>query len=164
MEYVEVKAKLLTDKGFSPFGTIISLPKIKPSASTPALDYWDEVVHLPIEERAASFLLCKRKPFEFTSMERHVKTSEIFIPLEGYSIFPFAPPNRLGDPKAKPEMNKLEAFIFDGTKAIMMHKGTWHVPPIPLTEQATFLIISRKNTAKKDIFNSDLENKVRISL
>jgi ureidoglycolate lyase len=164
MEYMEVRAKILTDKGFSPFGTIIGLPKTKPSASTPALDYWDEVIHLPIEDRAASFLLCKRNPFEFSSMERHVKTSEIFIPLEGYSIFPFAPPNRLEDPKAKPDVNKLEAFIFDGTQALMMHKGTWHVPPIPLTEQATFLVIFGKNTAKEDIDNSELENKVRISL
>jgi len=164
MEYKDVKAKFLTAKDFKPFGTIIGLPKTKPTVSVAALDYWDEVVLLPNEDRAASFILCKRKSFEFENMERHVKSSEIFIPLEGSSIFPFAPPNQLDEPKAKPQIDKLEAFIFDGTKAIMMHKGTWHVPPIPLTEEATFLVIFRKSTAKEDIINSELGSKVRIRL
>jgi len=162
--YKEIKAKFFTPEEFKPFGTIIGLPKAKPTVSVSSLDYWDEVAPLPNEDRAISYLLCKRKAFEFDSMERHVKTVEVFVPLRGCSIFPFAPPSKLDDLKAKPDISKIEAFIMDGTQAIVMHKGTWHVPPIPLTEEATFVVIFRKGTAKEDLINIDLSSKIKISL
>jgi len=164
MMYKEIKAKFLTIEGFKSFGTIIGLPTVKPTVSVTSLDYWDEVAPLSNEDRAISYILCKRKAFEFDSMERHVKTTEMFVPLKGYSIFPFAPPSKLNDPKAKPDIDKIEAFIMDGSQAIVMHKGTWHVPPIPLTEEAAFVIIFRKGTAKEDLINADLSSKIKIGL
>ncbi len=158
----EVKVKLPSREAFEPFGTLIEAPRVKPTISNSSLDYWGGLADLDIERPQVSFLIVKRRDFIIDSMERHMKITEVFIPLEGVSIFPIAPPSSVDDPEAGVPLDELEAFLLDGSKGIVMKKGTWHWPPFPLTETATFAVILGAETVEKDLDIREVKPAIRI--
>ena len=146
----EIKVKILTRECFKPFGTLIEPLITKPTISDGALDYWGALAEVYAEKPQVSFLTVKKRDFELDKIERHVKLTEVFIPLEGTSVFPLAPPKNIENPKAEVPLDELVAFLLDGSKGIVMKKGTWHWAPFPITEKATFAVILGANTLKED--------------
>jgi ureidoglycolate lyase len=160
----EIKVKPLTREGFKPYGTLIEAPEAKPAISDAALDYWGGLAGLDIERPQVSFLKVKRREFLLDRIERHVRITEVFIPLEGVSIFPVAPPRDVENPKAEVPLNEIEAFLLDGSKGIVFKKGAWHWPPFPLTETATFAVILSAETIEKDLDIREIKPPIRIVL
>lgn len=160
----ELRVKPLTKKDFEPFGVLIEAPEVKPMISNASLDYWGGLIDLDIERPQVSFLKVKRREFLLDRIERHVKITEVFIPLEGISIFPIAPPRDVDDPKADVPLNEIEAFLLDGSKGIVFKKGTWHWPPFPLTETATFAVILGAETIEHDLDIREIKPPIRIQL
>jgi len=155
---IEVKVLKLTSEAFKPFGSIISIPKIAPTVSTAILNYWDEIVRFEAEGYVEmGFLETKFRDFSFHEMERHVKSPETFIPLDGVSIFPLCPPSDLEDPNALPDPSKVIAFILDGSAAVHLKKGVWHWAPFPLGNKALFIVVLRGGTVKEDVDVKDLK-------
>lgn len=160
----EINAKVLTKENFEPFGTVIEQPSIKPKISNESLDYWGALAKLDIEKPQVSFLVVKRRDFVIDKMERHVKPTEVFIPLEGTSIFPVAPPKNVKNPKAEVPVDEITAFLLDGSKGMVMKKGTWHWVPFPTAEKATFAVILGSETVEKDLDIKDVKPPIKIRL
>jgi ureidoglycolate lyase len=158
----EISTKILTRENFEPFGTIIELPSTKPTISNNSLDYWGALTELDMEKPQVSFLVVKKRDFSIDKMERHVKLTEALIPLEGTSVFPLASPKNVEDPKAKVPLDELAAFLLDGSKGIVMKKGTWHWAPFPITEKATFAVMLGINTVKEDLDMRDVKPPIKI--
>ncbi|MEM1588935.1 MAG: ureidoglycolate lyase [Candidatus Bathyarchaeia archaeon] len=158
----EISVKLLTKEKFEPFGKVIELPDIKPTISNQALDYWGALADLEIEKPQVSFLVVKKRDFIIDRMERHVKPTEVFIPLEGTSVFPVAPPLG-GRRKDEVPIDEIAAFLLDGSKGVVMKKGTWHWVPFPTTEKATFAVILGAETVEKDLEIRDIKPPIKIS-
>lgn len=88
----------------------------------------------------------ERRAFEFNFLARHSRTMQIFSPLVGsQSIIAVAPP----DMRA-PHPEDVRAFLIDGRHPYALHRGTWHTPPFPVGEWASYLVIDRAGTLEDD--------------
>jgi ureidoglycolate lyase len=104
----------------------------------------------------------KKRDFSLDQIERHVRLTEALIPLEGTSMVPLAPPKDAEDPKAKVPLNESVAFLLDGSKGVVMKKGTWHWAPFPITEKATFAVMLGIDTVKEDLDIRDVKPPIKI--
>jgi len=160
----EINVKLLTQENFELFGKVIEQPTIKPAISNESLDYWGGLTQLNIKKPQVSFLVVKKRDFVINKMERHVQPTEVFIPLEGTSLFPVAPPKNAKNPEAEVPLEEITAFLLDGSKGVVMKKGTWHWVPFPTTEKATFAVILGAETVEKDLDIRDIKPPLKIHL
>lgn len=134
-----VPCRLLTDDSFAPYGSIIQKPERGGDVERDYLSWWGGLYDLDFEEQASlGVLTIKRRPFVVDQLERHIKAVEVFLPLKGVSLMPFADPA---------DINRCEAFIVDGTVGLVIDRGVWHFPPFPVTGEMEFILIVRKDTA-----------------
>jgi ureidoglycolate lyase len=134
MNLVRLKVQLMTRESFAPFGVLINsrgsididLGEGKPSL-TGATSEW--------------------RPLRFDFMARHLRTMQVFSPLaSSQSVIAVAPPGA-GN---VPDVEKIVAFFVDGKLPYAYHKGTWHTPPFPVREWASFLVVDRSGTLDDD--------------
>ncbi|HKR00841.1 MAG TPA: ureidoglycolate lyase [Pyrinomonadaceae bacterium] len=134
MNVVHIKVEPMTREAFAPFGVLIDsrgsveidLGEGKPSL-TGATSEW--------------------RPFRFDFMARHRRTMQVFSPLvSSQSVIAVAPPN---DADA-PDVERVVAFLVDGRLPYAYHKGTWHTPPFPIKEWASYLVVDRASTLDDD--------------
>lgn len=165
----EVGVRVLrpTQDNFKRFGTLIRLPATSPSVSAKGvLNYWDQVVNLNFSDGCAElgFLTTIFRPFEFNTMERHLKSDESFIPLEGKAcIFALAPASDPADPGQLPDPSQVVAFILDGSVAVNLNAGVWHWAPFPLAESMNFVLTLRKGTVEEDIDLRDFAKELGVT-
>lgn len=130
------------------FGEVIEKPAGDPSVEVEGVQrYWHNVNSLVDLGEAAvtGYLEAPQRKFKLTKMERHKNTQEAFIPLKGVSVFMLAPPEE------KPDPSEMTPFLMDGSKGILLDEGVWHWVPFPLTEEATFALLLKKETVDEDI-------------
>jgi ureidoglycolate lyase len=134
MTTVHLKVQPMTREAFAPFGVLIDsrgsveidLGKGSPGL-TGATSEW--------------------RPLTFDFMARHKETMQVFSPLvSSQSVIAVAPPSE-GD---APEIEKVVAFLVDGRLPYAYHKGTWHTPPFPVKEWASYLVVDRAGTLDDD--------------
>ncbi|HUQ31723.1 MAG TPA: ureidoglycolate lyase [Pyrinomonadaceae bacterium] len=134
MKTVHLKVQPMTREAFAPFGVLIDsrgsveidLGKGSPGL-TGATSEW--------------------RPMKFDFMARHKETMQVFSPLVSSQwVIAVAPP---GD-AAAPEVEKAVAFLVDGRLPYAYHKGTWHTPPFPVKEWASYLVVDRAGTLDDD--------------
>lgn len=134
MNVVRLKVEPMTREAFAPFGVLIDsrgsveidLGEGKPSL-TGATSEW--------------------RPLQFDFMARHKRTMQVFSPLaSSRSVIAVAPPNG-GD---APDVERIVAFLVDGRLPYAFHKGTWHTPPFPVGEWASYLVVDRAGTLDDD--------------
>ena len=130
----------MTRESFAPFGVLINsrgsididLGEGKPSL-TGATSEW--------------------RPLRFDFMARHLRTMQVFSPLaSSQSVIAVAPPSA----GSVPDVEKIVAFFVDGKLPYAYHKGTWHTPPFPVREWASFLVVDRSGTLDDDYELIDL--------
>ena len=89
----------------------------------------------------------ERRPLRFDFMARHKHTMQVFSPLaSSQSVIAVAPPD-LND---VPQVERIMAFLVDGRFPYAYHKGTWHTPPFPVGEWASYLVVDRSGTLDDD--------------
>ncbi len=97
------------------------------------------------------------RPMIFDFLGRHLRSEQFFAPLGATkSVIAVAPPS--GNGEAMPDINKMAAFLVDGSFAFKLHRGTWHASAFPLSENATFLVLDRENTLEEDYDLRDLKS------
>jgi ureidoglycolate lyase len=134
MNVVRLKVQPMRRESFAPFGVLIDsrgsveidLGEGRPSL-TGATSEW--------------------RPFRFDFMARHKRTMQVFSPLASSRfVIAVAPPN---DADA-PDVERVTAFLVDGRLPYAYHKGTWHTPPFPVNEWASYLVVDRVGTLDDD--------------
>jgi ureidoglycolate hydrolase len=145
---IDIPIEPLTPQNFAPFGQVIGERSDKPHYSSPNVKTW--AVDFEIEGKVElEFARFDYKPvLEFTRMERHYLVTQSFMPLANDgSVTVFAPPTDPDDPEAVPRPEDMKARYIDGTKGIMMWKGTWHSGRFPARPPAaTFAFLTEANT------------------
>jgi ureidoglycolate lyase len=82
-----------------------------------------------------------RRPFEVRWMERHPKHTQAFISLGAKPfVVVFAPPSEA----ETPDIDKAEAFIFDGQAGFVMKQNCWHEFPFAILDDTNLVVILRK--------------------
>lgn len=94
------------------------------------------------------------RPLRFDFMARHRRTMQVFSPLaSSQSVIAVAPP--CGEDEA-PDIERVAAFLVNGRLPYAYHKGTWHTPPFPVDEWASYLVVDRSGTLDDDYELVDL--------
>ena len=139
---INIKVQTPTLEKLAPYGTVLGY---NPGVAPLTIDFYGGAAKV---RRLAEFqadampempvVTVDRRPLEVRWMERHALHTQAFIPLGGTPFLAvFAPPND----KELPDIDKIEAFLFDGSAGFMMHKGTWHDFPFALVDGTNLLVI-----------------------
>ncbi|HMO83616.1 MAG TPA: ureidoglycolate lyase [Lacipirellulaceae bacterium] len=154
----------LTDDAFRPYGALVHrVPAGVPLADNEALTYWEKVVEFePGVTRSVGLLTEKRRPMVLTSMERHTKALEWFVPIDGQCVACFAEFHDPDDPHERPDSDRVVAFDMSGIAGFVVARGAWHWPAFPLTETATQLVTLRRDTEHDDVDVKQLDETVEI--
>lgn len=144
---LEIPIEPLTPEAFAPFGQVIGERDDPPLFEGGNAVTWgvDFEIDGKMELHFARF--GDQPELEFTTVERHFAVTQAFTPLNNdASVTVFAAPTD-PDPKAIPKPEDFRAFYIDGTKGIMMWKGTWHSSRFPARPPAaTFAFLTDAHT------------------
>jgi quercetin dioxygenase-like cupin family protein len=92
-------------------------------------------------------------------MERHLRTREALVSLEGEAIVCLAPPQESTDGG----LSGITAVKVRRGQAFIMEPGAWHWIPFPVGRRpARFLVIFRSGTGKDDLYYHDLPRPVLV--
>ena len=143
----------LTKETFAPFGQLIECPE---ELRAPSADFGWSVVAAPAfhGEVEVGWLKLVHKPMEVYTMEHHLGTPELIIPLDTPMVFPVAPADPSGE--ALPPADRVEAFLAQPGQALLLDQGAWHWLPFPSAETGSCLVVFRKDTPANDLFIRDL--------
>lgn len=141
MNLIRLKVQPMTREGFAPFGVLID------SRGAVEVDLG--------QAQSLTGTTAERRPLAFEFMARHKRTMQVFSPLVGSQcVIAVAPPNESG----APDVEWVAAFFVDGRLPYAYHKGTWHTPPFPVAEWASFLVVDRSGTLDDDYELIDLRS------
>jgi ureidoglycolate lyase len=134
MNVAHLKVQPMTRESFAPFGVLID------SRGSVEIDLGEGK---PSLTGATS----ERRPFRFDFMARHRRTMQVFSPLASSRfVIAVAPPGE----RDAPDVDKIAAFLVDGRLPYAYHRGTWHTPPFPVNEWASYLVVDRAGTLDDD--------------
>ena len=123
---IELIPEPLMHDAFAPFGQIVGELPEKPGWARPRLDAWK----MTFEADGRTELRIMRyhvQAMEFHLLERHLNVTESRVPMGGAEAFMVvAPPSPAGRPDELPAPETLRAFHLDGTKGLLLWRGTWH--------------------------------------
>lgn len=133
-----ISVEPVTAQSFAPFGQLL-LPR---SPKETRLDLFEELANLRENARPRMSLIAidpTTLPFEAIEMERHVFSSQTFVPQEckGYLLL-VAPHASDG----QPDMASAKAFQVPGSIGINYHANTWHHPVTVLGRRARFVVLT----------------------
>lgn len=134
MQVVRLKVQPMTREAFAPYGVLID------SRGSVEIDLGEG-------KPALTGATAERRPFRFDFMARHKRTMQVFSPLvSSQFVIAVAPPSEPG----VPQVERVAAFLVDGRLPYAYHKGTWHTPPFPVGEWASYLVVDRTGTLDDD--------------
>jgi ureidoglycolate lyase len=149
---IEIRSQELTPEAFAPYGVVST------AGRSAKLDFGGpaNVAQVCVEPR----------PFYLDFLARHIHTAQMYVPLDGReSVLVVAPPSDLADPKALPDLTRVAAFRLDGSRAVTLHRGTWHRTPFVDAAAAHFIVIDRLDTLEDlDLVDLKLNLSAEISI
>jgi hypothetical protein len=102
---------------------------------------------------------CAPRPRLVTRMERHLKTPEILVAIDGDSVICVAPAQ---DPVAG-SLKGMRVITVRKGQVFILETGAWHWIPYPLGNQPSrFLVVFRQRTGQEDLEIRDLAESVAI--
>ncbi|WP_407569433.1 ureidoglycolate lyase [Deinococcus altitudinis] len=151
----------LSAERFAPFGTLLAQPQSTPSLERGDITFWNATADLSglAGSGVTGHLIAHRRDLTLTQIERHLHTPEAFIATAGRSLMVVGRPGDLvaGDfTSGNLGPDALCVFEMSAGQAVLLHPGSWHWAPFPLTETASFLLVLRAETSEHDIDIQDI--------
>ncbi len=152
----KIQAVALTRASFRDYGQIMSEGEGKAASENEEFTYWGKVARFTFQQQAsAGVLVCRKRPAVVRSIERHLKTPEVLINLDGDCLICLARPGE--------GLDELKAFRVRQGQAFALHAGTWHWIPFPLRQaECRFLVIFRFGTEEEDLEVKELPAPVEL--
>lgn len=151
-ERLRLQVQRLTREAYEPFGWVLG---DVPNVDSPdyfggdGTEFWAEHDFEVGLGGAVQLLWVQYKwhGFEIESMESHRLTEQAIIPATGDPIVHVVcpPPADPMQPDIVPDLDRIQAFLLDGTKGVCMRRGCWHMHR-SLRDTATYLMITRRST------------------
>lgn len=140
-EVIEIKANLISDEKFQPFGEIIQLNTVEPLTINQGqcLRFNDlaDLDHDPDGKMGVSIFESSIRtiPYEFNLVERHPHSSQFFLPMDNEPFLVIVAQDQDGIPGTP------KAFITGTYQGINFYRGTWHGVLTPIQGSGKFLVI-----------------------
>jgi len=145
----ELEVNSITDVSFADYGYLISNENIKPKMEENTFTFWDDLAEMNIEGKTGFAILeVNKRSKDFTNLERHVKTEEVFFAIDKDVVVLVG---KATQNQEVPEIETVKAFKLENGKGVLLYKGTWHWLPYPLAKKARLLVIFQQGTADYDL-------------
>ncbi|HSD63506.1 MAG TPA: ureidoglycolate lyase [Ignavibacteriaceae bacterium] len=141
-----IKSKTISTSNFKKFGSVVTLPSGKPTSEAADYKFWADIADYNIngETEIGICVVYRQKENKITGMERHLRTPEILIPIDGAFVLPLL---LEGDSE-----NRTEAFKVNIGEAVKINDAVWHGACLPANkEESSYFVIFRKGTPHEDI-------------
>lgn len=142
-----ITCQQMTEQSFSCFGQVIDPNGVAPETINDGTThrYSDlAVLDLNVDETKPKISIyvasARRFPLQVAKLERHLQSSQVFVPLGAYR---FALVVALGDDAPNPA--SVAAFLTSPGQGICLHRGTWHHGLIALSDGDRFAVIDGGN-------------------
>jgi len=166
MDIIKIKPKLLTSENFRIYGEVIAPAGNGKVVNQSKSKKWNNLVELDMFQNGGKvnlgILRTKNIEFSFNQMERHLFTSQIFIPLNGKRcLVAVAPLSEKG-----PDKNRVEVFLMEGSQGISLYRKIWHHTLFPLDGETEYVLIMRGGSFPLDVelvpFNNGIKFVIEI--
>lgn len=150
---MKIESKRISRENFKKFGKVVSYPSGKPTSEAADYKFWAGIADYNIdgETEIGICTVYRQKESTITGMERHLRTPEILIPIDGAFIIPL-----LIDGE---EQYKSEAFKVELGEAVAINDGVWHGACIPADkDESSYFVIFRKGTSHTDVEKKNIES------
>jgi ureidoglycolate hydrolase len=148
----KIHTKNISSENFKKYGMVVTSPRATPTSQGDNYKFWSDIAHYHITT-TAEIGICtvfNQSEIRIDSMERHLKTPEILIPIDA----PFVVPLLIDAAAASPE-----SFHVNLGEAVVINEGIWHSACIPIgVEQSSYFVIFRRNTPHDDVQMKSVES------
>jgi len=151
---MKVVAGALSDEALAGVGHFLTPRGVPSAAEGEDFAYSDTSSDIGLEAPLSSgTLLCLPRRIAVTRMERHLRSREMLVALEGDSVVFVAPPQEPRDGA----LHDIRALKMESGQAFVMDVGSWHWIPFPAGRRPVrCLVIFRAKTGTTDIQFQDL--------
>ena len=126
----QIVPDVLTPEGWAPFGWL-PVPDTDPSDGQGRLAFaWDDV-HVNIISHRRDEVPEGDGGLRCEVLFRHTTHTQTLMPLDDSAVIVVSPADR--DPAQVTDQSQLRAFILPVLSAVVLHQGTWHWGPYPMT-------------------------------
>ncbi len=159
MRDVVVRPERLGEAGVEPWQRV-TLPTRPSDVGNEVGDHWAGVAVMRIEgEVDVGVMRVRQRPTKYDSMERHLRTPELIVALDGAVLLPVSVDAESGD---GPDIDRLRVLRVDQGSGVLLERGVWHAIPFPLDAPVNCLVVFRRNTASDDLEVKSLPAVVRV--
>ncbi|HEX9006952.1 MAG TPA: ureidoglycolate lyase [Bacteroidota bacterium] len=136
----------VSPQSFARFGRVVSTPTDAPTSQGPEYKFWSDIAHYEIggETEIGLCTVYQQPDTTLSSVERHLRTPEILIPIDGPFILPLV--------REEGGKDVVEAFRVEVGEAVVINTGVWHGPCLPVGRtHESYFVIFRRRTPYEDV-------------
>jgi ureidoglycolate hydrolase len=158
----EISAEPMTAESFSPFGRVLVPGEQMITFRNDQVSHYNELGNLEEvgPEPVVSFFSAVRREFIIDKLERHLETCELFFPVHGVGLMPFAP----SLPDGEPDRDSMRVFICLPGRPFIGGRGVWHLYPFPIEDRYEAYNIVMRELIDRDLEVRTLAEPVRVVL
>jgi ureidoglycolate hydrolase len=141
-----IQVEKITKDRFENYGRVVLFPQGKPLAEEPEFKFWSDLAGYQIkgETEIGICTVYRQSPPEISTVERHLHTPEILIPIDA----PFVLPLLLESDSAK----DMRAFEVGIGEAVVIDAEVWHGASLPVgVEKSSYFVIFKRGTPANDV-------------
>ncbi len=136
---MEITVEELTPEVFEPYGRVLVLPERAATKKGKGWTCWSPIETISVDSPLGIGIVELEKiDLLITEMERHVSREELLWPVDQAIIQPMALPVQLDEPRAKPMLETVRAFMVRPGQAIIMKKGAWHSAALAVSDHTKY--------------------------
>ncbi len=141
-----------TPKTFADYGSVVLTPSGRPTSQASDYKFWSDLAHYQVggETEIGTCTVFARKAPVIETMERHLRTPEILIPIDAPFVVPLL---RDGLPSSE-----ARAFRVNIGEAIVIAGGVWHGACLPVGKRtSSYFVVFRRGTPGEDVEKKPVE-------
>ncbi|MEM1907695.1 MAG: ureidoglycolate lyase [Thermosphaera sp.] len=151
----------LDNETFAPYGAVLDPERASPKMKEDIFTFWDNLAVMNVQGNLTVALLeVYSRAREFSKLERHVRTEEVFFALDGDVVVLVGTPT---PPQAPPDPSTVRAFRLQAGQGVFLRAGTWHWIPWPWKPRSRLLVLFRQGTPDYDLEIRDLKKEQGLS-
>jgi ureidoglycolate lyase len=157
---MQVRARSLTSEVFAPYGQVLMALGEEAHRNEFAAHLAN---HRPHARLNMAFVLTKPTDATVTlrALERHPYSSQSFVPVDGTRYLVAVCP---ATPRGDPDLERLVAFIAEGTQAVNYNPGAWHAPHTVLGGSGKFIMLRWDDGTEADVEVRPLQSGITVAL
>jgi len=133
-----IQLEAINSEAFAPFGLLLPTPAL----GQPRLELYGELANLRATAKPRLTLATappRMLPLTATEMERHIHSTQTFVPIDCASYLVRVAPHGADD---RPDPTGLRAFRVPGDVGVHYFANTWHHPLTALERPGSFVVLT----------------------